>query len=118
VPIAVHNDDEETKDGHDEPIWIEVRLQGKLPERRSNHCAFIFKKGSDEYLYIHGGRDLKEGSIATMWKVNINSVKELSHNSSLPVEWELVTTAGRNPGKISHHKVFVVNAQNVLMYGG
>jgi len=69
-------------------------------------------------LYIHGGRDLKEGSIATMWKVNINSVKELSHNSSLPVEWELVTTAGRNPGKISHHKVFVVNAQNVLMYGG
>lgn len=28
--------------------WIEVRLQGKLPERRSNHCAFIMSVRNDE----------------------------------------------------------------------
>lgn len=34
---------EELKGGDviDSDNWIEVRLQGKLPERRSNHCAFI-----------------------------------------------------------------------------
>lgn len=39
-------------------------------------------------MYIHGGRDLKEGSIASMWKVNINGVKELMHDPYYPVEWE------------------------------
>ena len=54
-----------------------------------------------------------------MWKVNINALKELAHNPSSPVEWELVNTQGsRCPGKISHHKVFVVNNTSVLMYGG
>lgn len=54
-----------------------------------------------------------------MWKVNINALKELAHNPSSPVEWELVNAQGsRCPGKISHHKVFVVNNTNVLMYGG
>lgn len=54
--------------------WIEVRLQGKLPERRSNHCAFIANLRNEEYLYVHGGRDLKEGSISTMWRLNISNI--------------------------------------------
>jgi hypothetical protein len=53
--------------------WSEVRLAGKLPERRSNHCSFIV----NDYLYIHGGRDIKEGPMGNMWKLNINSVEEL-----------------------------------------
>ena len=28
--------------------WIEVRLLGKLPERRSNHCSFILTLRNDE----------------------------------------------------------------------
>lgn len=60
-------------------------------------------------LYIHGGRDLKEGSIATMWKVNINGVKELFRDPYYPVEWELVSGQGRAPGKISHHKAYVIS---------
>ena len=28
--------------------WIEVRLQGKLPERRSNHASFILTLRNDE----------------------------------------------------------------------
>jgi len=54
-------------------------------------------------LYIHGGRDLKEGSISSMWRVNINGVKELLHDPYYPVEWEPIQAQGRNPGKISHH---------------
>jgi len=61
----------------DSDNWIEVRLQGKLPERRSNHCAFILTLRNEEYLYVHGGRDLKEGSIATMWRLNLSSIHSL-----------------------------------------
>lgn len=69
-------------------------------------------------LYIHGGRDLKEGSIATMWRVNINGMKALFRDPFYPVEWEPIALQGRNPGKISHHKAFVISQQNVLVYGG
>lgn len=70
---------EERKNGNtiDSDNWIEVRLQGKLPERRSNHCAFILTLRNEEYLYVHGGRDLKEGSIATMWRLNLSSIHSL-----------------------------------------
>jgi len=57
-----------------EEVWYEVRVQGKLPERRSNHVAFIWSNQGSEYMYIHGGRDLKEGSISTMWRINLTSV--------------------------------------------
>jgi len=47
--------------------WSEIRLSGKLPERRSNHCSFIV----NDYLYIHGGRDIKEGPMSNMWRLSI-----------------------------------------------
>ncbi len=28
--------------------WFEIRVQGKLPERRSNHCAFIWTLNGSE----------------------------------------------------------------------
>jgi len=48
--------------------------QGKLPERRSNHCSFTAMCDGQEYLYIHGGRDLKEGAHASMWRLNLAEV--------------------------------------------
>lgn len=73
------NTHEERKGGDqiDSDNWIEVRLQGKLPERRSNHTAFILTLRNEEYLYVHGGRDLKEGSIASMWRLNLSSIHSL-----------------------------------------
>ena len=53
-----------------------------------------------------------------MWRVNINGVKELFRDAYYPVEWELVQTSGRAPGKISHHKAFGIGQQNVIIYGG
>lgn len=72
--------------------WIEVRLLGKLPERRSNHCAFILTLRNDEYLYVHGGRDLKEGSIASMWRLNLSRIHQTmeEENNEINFEWEQV----------------------------
>lgn len=61
--------------------WYELRLQGKLPERRSNHCSFITHDGNGtQYLYIHGGRDLKEGAHSSMWRLNLREVEQLQHD--------------------------------------
>jgi len=72
------NDREERKSYGEEAEgddWLELRLQGKLPERRSNHCSFIVKGEEEaEWLYIHGGRDLKEGALDSMWRVNLTAI--------------------------------------------
>jgi len=52
-------------------------MQGKLPERRSNHVAFIWVNEGSEFMYIHGGRDLKEGNVASMWRLNCSTVQQL-----------------------------------------
>jgi len=50
-------------------------MQGKLPERRSNHVAFVWVNQGSEYMYIHGGRDLKEGSHSSIWRVNLTALQ-------------------------------------------
>ena len=93
--------------------WSEIRLSGKLPERRSNHCSFIV----NDYMYIHGGRDIKEGQMANMWKLSLPGVEELANDSNYGVQWEPVKDRGQTPGKISHHKA-VVFGSSVIIYGG
>lgn len=84
-----------------------------MPERRSNHCSFIV----NDYLYIHGGRDIKEGPMSNMWKLNLNGLEELAHDSTYNVAWELVKEVGAGPGRVSHHST-VSFGNNVLFFGG
>jgi len=72
-------------------------------------------------LYVHGGRDLKEGSIATMWRLNLSNIhSQMADDGSADgaSEWELVPTTGKGPGRISHHTVSVRPDKQVLFYGG
>jgi hypothetical protein len=50
--------------------WNELKVSGKLPERRSYHVGAVH----DGYMYVFGGQDLKEGSVNTTWKINIESI--------------------------------------------
>jgi hypothetical protein len=87
------NDREERKDYGEEvegDDWVELRLQGKLPERRSNHCSFICMIDGEEWMYIHGGRDLKEGAISTMWRVNLTEVQKMKQDPYHSCAWECV----------------------------
>jgi len=116
------NDREEKKDYGEEgegDDWLELRLQGKLPERRSNHCSFICCINDQEWLYIHGGRDLKEGAISTMWRVNLTQLNVLKEDPYHPCAWEEVkmNEMKDGPGKISHHTASV-NGDTVYFYGG
>jgi N-acetylneuraminic acid mutarotase len=93
--------------------WSEVRLSGKLPERRSNHCSFIV----NDNMYIHGGRDIKEGPMGNMWKMSISGIHELMDDPENGVCWEAVNCKGTIPGKISHHKAAVFGL-SVIVFGG
>lgn len=42
-------------------------------------------------LYIHGGRDIKEGPMNNMWRLSVNGVQELIDDSEYGVAWEPVT---------------------------
>ena len=69
---------------------------------------------------MHGGRDLKEGSIASMWRLNLSSIHQMleEDGTAIDCEWELVQTTGRGPGRISHHTVSVRPSKEVVFYGG
>lgn len=96
--------------------WSEIRVQGKFPQRRSNHAAFI-QNSSHNYLYIHGGRDLKEGALDCLWKINLEGISSLGNNPTHGVEWEHVKTQGAGPGRISHHQCVCVE-DTMLLIGG
>ena len=93
--------------------WSEVRLSGKLPERRSNHCSFIV----NDYMYIHGGRDIKEGPMASMWKMSIGGIHDIMDDPDNGCSWEPVNCKGTIPGKITHHKAAVFGL-SVIVFGG
>jgi hypothetical protein len=60
---------------------------------------------------------LKEGPVASLWRVNINLIHRMVDNQDQKVEWELTNTTGKGPGKISHSSACVVGS-NVIIYGG
>jgi uncharacterized protein related to proFAR isomerase len=68
-------------------------------------------------MYIHGGRDIKEGPMSNMWKMNIDGIKELMDEPETDIAWEPVNCKGTNPGNISHHKTAVFGL-NVIVFGG
>jgi hypothetical protein len=54
--------------------WNELKVSGKLPERRGYHIGCVH----DGFMYVFGGQDLKEGSVNTTWKININQIVDQS----------------------------------------
>ena len=88
-------------------------MSGKLPERRSNHCSFIV----NEYLYIHGGRDIKEGPMSNMWRLSISGIQALIEDPQFGVSWEPVNCKGTQPGKLSHHTPAIFG-HSVVIFGG
>lgn len=71
--IAQKQETPETKN------WIEVRYEGKPPERRAHHASFLH----NNTLYIHGGEDLHDGILSNMWSLSL----EFLQNSQKTPTW-------------------------------
>lgn len=77
--------------------WIEVRFEGRPPERRAHHASFIHSNT----LYVHGGEDLFQGLLKTMWYLPLSFMTD---SQSKPTWIPLITQRSRNaPGALAHH---------------
>jgi N-acetylneuraminic acid mutarotase len=68
-------------------------------------------------MYIHGGRDIKEGPMSSMWRLSLENLKKMKANAEHPVSWEVVSQKGACPGKLSHHTAAVFG-NSVVVFGG
>lgn len=87
--------------------WNELKLS-HLPPRRTNHISFIY----NNYLYIHGGRDINQGKMSDIYKLDLIKLSTKDEQS-----WEKVITKGNNPMKISHHRGCVIG-NKLYTFGG
>lgn len=67
------NDRQVEHEGEPDRNWYEVRLFGKVPERRGYHSSFIY----NNKLYIYGGHDIREGSLDNLWVIDLNNFDDL-----------------------------------------
>lgn len=101
--------------------WYELKPRGKLPDKRSYHGAVIY----DGYIYIHGGKDIKEGFYDDMWRLRLSDFKEedLDEQQLEAAErgetliWEPVNMHGDVPGKIAYQTAFM-QSQDMYVFGG
>jgi len=54
--------------------WVELRLMGQQPDRRSYHASFIY----DKRLFVFGGLDIREGSLNSLFELNLQCLGEIS----------------------------------------
>lgn len=99
--------------------WAELRLKGNAPERRSYHSTFVY----ENRLFIFGGLDIREGSLNTLWELNLTNLKDLEVEEGYRQEicgWKQVKTTGSVvaiPDKIAYH-TSVVFKDNMYLFGG
>ena len=81
---------------NDDVNWVQLRLEGRQPERRAYHSTFEH----DNVVYIYGGHDIREGQMNSLWALNMNAVGNLKESSGSILEWQLKKTYGnKTPGK-------------------
>lgn len=92
--------------GFDQEIinkWNEVRV-GHLPKRRGLNSHFVYQ----DYLYIIGGKDITEGKLNDIDKINLKAPK--------PV-WEKVTPKGIKLTLLSNHSGNEINGIYYIIGG-
>lgn len=87
--------------------WFEVRASSQTPERRSYHSTFVY----DNKMYVMGGLDIQNGSMSTLWELDLGSSSELEQSDNRkPSVWTLKQTQGtkqNSPGPVAYHTTCV-----------
>lgn len=84
--------------------WVEIRASNS-PKRRSFHTSFLFQN----FLYIFGGKDISEGKLNDLWKVNLKEQKP---------QWEKITpTNEQQLPYLAHHTGTLVEGSYYIIGG-
>ena len=89
--------------------WLQVFLKGLLPDGRANmgYCV------DSQYFYILGGQDLNKGIFNTLYRINLQTVRDNVRNAG----WEEIITRGDLPIRISHCCMFIFQSK-IFVFGG
>ena len=72
-------------------------------------------------MYIYGGHDIREGSMDTLWMLDLSKFNDLEKPEDQQEKkcmWHLLETTGKEiPGKISHHTSIVFGDKMYLLGG-
>lgn len=73
-------------------------------------------------VYIHGGRDLGNGALSSLWSANLVGLNKIQKGQAAldadGMNWEVVKTTGsKTPGAISHH-TGLVHGDKLYVFGG
>ena len=73
--------------------WNELKISGKLPERRSYHVGCM----NNGVMYVFGGQDLKEGAVDTTWRLDVGEMSRSAAEGDhqIYVQWEQMNTSGK-----------------------
>jgi hypothetical protein len=64
-------------------------VASQTPERRSYHSTFVY----DNRMYVMGGLDIQNGSMATLWELDFGSSLDLDNDERLrPGNWKMIPT--------------------------
>jgi hypothetical protein len=96
-------------------------MSAKGPERRAYHSSVSYSKK----LYIYGGYDIKDGTLDTLWSLDVQKIHDLERltyeeeaRRGATIEWKKVETVGaQKPGGLAHHTA-VVCGDKMYLFGG
>ena len=90
--------------------WIEIRTSS-APKRRSFHVSFMH--GS--CLYIYGGKDISEGKLNDMWKLDLSTDKLIWEEVVLPDNKHFPCRAHHTATEVNG-KVYIIGGQSEYNY--
>jgi hypothetical protein len=96
-----------------------LRLHGVAPERRSYHTSFVY----NNRLFIFGGLDIQEGSLGSLWELDLSALKDLDLDEDVRYQscsWKAMKTTGNPaviPDRVAYH-TSVVYRDSMYVFGG
>jgi N-acetylneuraminic acid mutarotase len=97
--------------------WQELRINGRLPDRRSYHTSFV----SENKLYVFGGLDIQNGSLSSLFELDLSLVNNLNDEETerrVSCAWHEITQNGKEkPGEVAYHSS-VVHKEYMYLFGG
>lgn len=99
--------------------WSELRMASTAPERRSYHSTFVF----ENKLYIYGGLDIQNGSVSTLWELDLTLLQDLDSEDSERRQacfWRNIEMHGsksQQPGPVAYHTSTLYKEQ-MFLFGG
>ena len=90
--------------------WKEKRVLNP-PKRRSFHTSCIY----DNFLYIFGGKDITEGKLSDIMRLNLNEEESPKWEQVIPNEGKTLEPLAYHTGTLIGDEYYIIGGSNVFL---